>query len=1311
VSFASLISATKLRTLADRGYERGLAYFEGGQVLSCEVVGDGIEGMVAGTTSYRVRVFAPGRKLAWECTCPVSDAMCKHAVALCLFFLSDSQIAELDGVPQDEPARKPGKTAQPFATTAELTAWAKEHEVEHELITSALVVMPEVAEVYRNPTGLHYMLARLTLRDIGSVEAAGRYLGVRQVQQPAAEAARAYLARAAADVQRGIAEEEAQSTDVPKGLSTEQAPIATLWQRLVGIRAELRRRASPRSKAARAEGELRFDPNGLALVWTERAIAGGHVPGLGVFHAHLALHPMLDLRCSCSGPPRHDNGWRGAMRSHASAEELRAMDAHDALHASTAPVSAIGRAGCTHLIALVDTTFELLADPARRDRAMQYAEELTRPGWQRAIAAMTALDEKADAPTADIEVWWEVDNGYGGATLMPVVKKRLKKGGWSAGTRVTPQRMLADHGAALTESDAKIAEHVASFVPVHRSSTYPARAFMALVGHPRVRLAEGEQLVSVRRFPLGFSALPSGEMIRVEPAVDGARFSPRLLAPLLEMHAHGEPLLVIEPEHERVMLIDASDSARALWATFAKHGDVFPPESHDALLTQLGKLERRLPMSVPHQLKGARLVEKITVVMRVRITPEDTLELEAFIRPAPGSAIFPPNVGPRDVMIAADGQRGYVRRTLDTELPRVREMLARLPLDAAEEGPPLIFSIADADAALELVAVLQNPPEGIEAEWVDRKTTVVGTAGPRALRLNIDRKHDWFGIEGQLVIDGARLELAALLDAVRRQRKFVRIDENRWVELSAELRRRLVSIADQTYETKNAIELSPAAAPAIREAEAEGVQIVQAPAWQDLATRFAASSRLRPKPPAGLVATLREYQIEGHAWLSRVAAWGAGACLADDMGLGKTIQAIAVLLDRAKKGAALVLAPTSVTLNWVDELRRFAPTLNPIVYGEGDRTSKLSKLGKHDVLIVSYGLLHRDIDALASRVFTTLIIDEAQALKNHTTQRSRAARRLQAEFRIAMSGTPIENNLGELWALFAVIFPGLLGSWDQFRDRYAFPIERQNSSDARAALSRVITPFLLRRTKSDVARELPSRTEIQVPISLSTEEMTIYEDSRLAAVAILARQVKKTPDNQQRFQVLAALTRLRLLASHPRLHDNESPIASSKMQRLLELLDELRASGHRALVFSQFTRHLSLVQDELTKAGFAWLYLDGATPMKERKKLIDRFQAGEGDAFLISLKAGGTGINLTAADYVIHLDPWWNPAVEDQATDRAHRIGQTKPVTVYRLIARNTVEERILQMHHGKRALVAGVLDGTDQAAKLTTKDLMALLG
>jgi SNF2 family DNA or RNA helicase len=309
-----------------------------------------------------------------------------------------------------------------------------------------------------------------------------------------------------------------------------------------------------------------------------------------------------------------------------------------------------------------------------------------------------------------------------------------------------------------------------------------------------------------------------------------------------------------------------------------------------------------------------------------------------------------------------------------------------------------------------------------------------------------------------------------------------------------------------------------------------------------------------------------------------------------------------------------------------------------------------------------------------------------------------------------MSGTPFENHVGELWSVFSVVFPGLLGSWEQFRDRFAIPIDRDRDPVASAALSRLIRPFLLRRTKAEVARELPARSEIEVPIALSEYEAALYEDARLAAVAHLTKETKKLRDEQRRFQVLAALTRLRLLASHPRLYDAASPVASSKMTRLLELLEELREEGRRALVFSQFTSHLALVRTELERAGISYLYLDGATAARERARLVERFQHGESDVFLISLKAGGVGINLTAADNVIHLDPWWNPAVEDQAADRAHRIGQTQPVTVYRLIARDTVEERILKMHADKRALVTSILDGTSAAGKLSTRDLLELI-
>jgi superfamily II DNA or RNA helicase len=1252
VSLASLLTPESLRArTGGYAFARGERYWKEGRVLACEVLADAIQGIVAGSADYHVRVFAHGRRLFTECTCPVGERgeTCKHVVALALHHLAaESAIVVHDPAAHD----------RMFATRAELDAWAKDHRVTHELGVAADVLVPELSAVHTSSMQLTYVLRRFSLRDLGSLEDARRHLPNQLVQRLAAAAVARRLDQAAADVRDGLAEE-----DRPAARPADPT-LEPLWSRLIELRRSVRASAAPRSRAARAIGSLSFDASTIELVWHEptKLARDGGFTTVSIVTA-LGFAPQPALSCACQV------------------------------------------ATCTHGLALIDAALDLLADPGRATDAQRIAEQLLRPRWQRALAAL-AIDDPKPKHRPSFEISWQIEHELRTLTVTPILKRSLKKGGMTAGSRTTAARLLDDRRVVLSEHDERIAESLVSWSPGSRSS-YPVRAFVALIGHPRVVTEDGEP-IEVRRTSLGFTALAAGDQIRLEPSVDGARFSPRLLAPLLATFTAGEPLVVIEREHGRCLLIDVSDDARRLWAVLAKHGDSFPPESHPQLLDRLATFDRRLPIDVPVTLMGDRLGEAPTVVVRLRLTPEATLELEAFVRPAAGAPLYSPGAGPRDVMVVRDGVRGYVRRDLGSELAHVRSLIARLPIDGAEEGPPLCFRIDDVDAALDVVAAVQHPPPGLEAEWLDARPSIVRSGGPAALRVQVDHDRNWFGIDGELTIEQGRIELAVLLDAARRQRRFVRLDDRRWIELSELLRRQLAAIADQTFEARDHLELSPGAVSAIRALAEAGARVETTPDWRLMTERLVASAKLKPRPPAALEATLRPYQVEGHAWMMRLAAWGAGCCLADDMGLGKTVQTIAVLLDRARLGPALVLAPTSVSLNWVDELRRFAPSLRPVVYAEqAARAGCLASLGKRDVLIVSYGLLVRDARELAGRTFATLVVDEAQAVKNPGTRRAKAARAIDAGFRIALSGTPVENHLGELWSLFAIVFPGLLGSWDQFRERFAKPIEH-GDPEARVALSRVLQPFLLRRTKQEVAPELPSRTEIAVPVALSTDEAELYEDARLAAVAHLAGTTP--PDERQRFEVLAALTRLRLLASHPRLYDASSSVASSKMQRFRELVDELRSEGHRALVFSQFTSHLALVRDELDRAGFRTLYLDGSTPAATRAELIRRFQGGEGDLFLISLKAGGTGINLTAADYVIHLDPWWNPAVEDQATDRAHRIGQTRPVTVYRLIARGTVEEKILALHDDKRALVSAVLEGTNVAARLTTRDLMALL-
>jgi SNF2 family DNA or RNA helicase len=429
------------------------------------------------------------------------------------------------------------------------------------------------------------------------------------------------------------------------------------------------------------------------------------------------------------------------------------------------------------------------------------------------------------------------------------------------------------------------------------------------------------------------------------------------------------------------------------------------------------------------------------------------------------------------------------------------------------------------------------------------------------------------------------------------------------------------------------------------------------------------------------------------------------------MGLGKTVQALALLLHRAPNGAALVIAPTSVGINWQREAARFAPSLRVVLFRGSKALAGLEGLGPNDVVVTSYDLVVRNMDRLKAIEFDTLVLDEAQAIKNPTTRRARAVFALDRRFTLALTGTPVENRASELWSLFRAVAPGYLGSVDHFREQFIRPLET-GDEDARRALAGSVRPFILRRLKSEVARDLPPRSDVRIDVELSEKERALYEQLRKSVVAELDPQnkVESVEPRDRRFQVLAALTHLRRLASDPRLVYPETRVVSSKLTVLRSLLSELRAEGHRALVFSQFTSLLAHVREILDGESVPYEYLDGSTPVKKRMAAVDAFQAGRSDLFLLSVKAGGTGLNLTAADYVIHLDPWWNPAIEDQATDRAHRIGQTNPVTVYRMVALGTVEETIYDLHHTKRELVAALLAGTDSSAPLKTEDLMELL-
>jgi superfamily II DNA or RNA helicase len=448
--------------------------------------------------------------------------------------------------------------------------------------------------------------------------------------------------------------------------------------------------------------------------------------------------------------------------------------------------------------------------------------------------------------------------------------------------------------------------------------------------------------------------------------------------------------------------------------------------------------------------------------------------------------------------------------------------------------------------------------------------------------------------------------------------------------------------------------------------------------------------------PPDLRAELRDYQRRGVDWLRFLADAGLGALLADDMGLGKTLEALAAL-----RGRTLVVAPTSVLFGWWDETARFRPGLRRCLFHGAGRALDPAA----DVTFTSYALLRLERERLTATEWDAVVLDEAQAIKNPDSQSAEAARALRARVRVALSGTPVENRLEELWSVFQFLNPGLLGDRADFEARLARPIA---AGDAQAAerLRRRIRPFVLRRRKSEVARELPPRQELLVPVDLSEEERAAYDAVRAAS---LPEVVARLREGGGVMAALEALLRLRQACCHPGLLPGGHAETSAKVEALLERLETLVSEGHKALVFSQWTSLLDLVEPGLARAGLGFARLDGST--RDRGAVVARFGEPDGPpVLLISLRAGGTGLNLTQADHVFLLDPWWNPAVEDQAADRAHRIGQTRPVLIHRLIARRTVEEGILALQARKRALAAAALDEAALAAALTREDLLELL-
>jgi superfamily II DNA or RNA helicase len=594
-------------------------------------------------------------------------------------------------------------------------------------------------------------------------------------------------------------------------------------------------------------------------------------------------------------------------------------------------------------------------------------------------------------------------------------------------------------------------------------------------------------------------------------------------------------------------------------------------------------------------------------------------------------------------------------------------------------------------------------------------------------RARVSSGMDWLSVKITFQSGGVTVPPDELARCLTEGRRYVKLEDGSFARFDAAKVRDVLARQAEILAGSKGGKISLAQAGRVQELLQHVAQAQVAPEAKELFEKLSSVDEIEHvKKPRGLKATLRPYQESGLAWLVFLHELGSGGVLADDMGLGKTVETIALLLwlknERKKKieagedpgpGLTLIVAPTSVVPNWLREIEKFGPSLKAMAWHGQDRHERVEEIGDHDILITSYALMRRDEEQLGKLDLAYAILDEAQQIKNPLSATARAAKKLKSLRRLALTGTPIENRLSEIWSIFDFVSPGLLGELARFEQRYATPIDRGDSKAA-ARLRATIHPFTLRRTKEEVAKDLPEKIEIEQAIELAGEQQKLYGQVLQEVRASVLGEVERVGVAKAHIQILAALTRLRQVACDPRLLHLPREFGdddSGKLGALRELVSEAFAGGHRVLVFSQFVTMLQIIRRALDEDGIKYEYLDGST--KDRSERVDRFQNDPTvTVFLISLKAGGFGLNLTGADTVVHFDPWWNPAVEDQATDRAHRIGQTKVVTAYKLVAKGTIEEKILQLAQKKRALVETVLTedagGVKKLTKADVDDLFA---
>ena len=922
--------------------------------------------------------------------------------------------------------------------------------------------------------------------------------------------------------------------------------------------------------------------------------------------------------------------------------------------------------------------------------------------WELSLQALLNMGKTGDSeegPKSLERLVWFLSITSLGCNFHPKIQK-FSKGRWTKGRTVALKRLYLNEEnlSFLTPQDFGVCESIES--SHHEDISYSLngnKALLAFVGHPLV-FNETEPEVRV-------------EVIESEPELIVSETS-QMLRLRLEPQISEQGIYFVLENPSLLKVFNVSEEQWKL-ADIIGEELTLPISAKETVLEAICGLSSvvTLQSAIGFEDKGAEKISADSLPYFQLYPFGEGLKVRVVVRPfgLKGSCYVPAS-GTKTLVSKIGTQVFQTDRNMKEEKSRFEEVIRACKSLEFFERLGSDWNSPEPEHCLELLTELEVLGDRVRIEWPQgERLKIAQRLSVSQLSLTVQKQGDCFEASGEFSNGDDIIDMSSVLKLLdQTQGRFLPLGDGQFIELTRRFRQRLDELRAFSEPTEKGLRFHPSAALSLNEFSADTGTLTVDGHWQSHVSHFSEAQLIEPKLPSTFKGQLRDYQAEGFVWMARLAHWGAGACLADDMGLGKTIQVLALLLYRASKGPSLVIAPTWACSNWIDEARRFTPTLNPILFGKSYCQDAISKLGPFDVLVCSYGLMVQEVALFSGTEWNVIVLDEAQAIKNSGTKRSGVVMSLRGAFKLITTGTPVENHLGEFWNLFCFINPGLLGSLTSFNRRFMTPIEKEGDTLALGRLRKLVQPFVLRRLKSQVFDELPTRTEILMPIPMTSKEMALYEALRQSSIS----KVKKSSESGGKLatQILAELMTLRRMCCNSQLILPENPLPSSKMAAFERLLEELLAGGHKTLVFSQFIDNLSIIREFLESKKIDYRYLDGSTSQAKRKQQVDAFQAGEGNLFLINLKAVVTGLNLTAADYVIHMDPWWNPAVEDQASGRAHRIGQLFPVTVYRLVAKHTIEEKIVELCKQKGEFAKHILEGSEISVRLSAEELLKLL-